>query len=447
MAAGGTWSTQNKVRPGVYIRFRSKEAVRLTVGQRGTVALCVPLTWGPVNQVQELDSTVNFATFTGYDISDKENILFQQLLKGTNRTAAPTRMLLYRPEGKGAAKASAAIGALTATAKYPGSRGNGLTLAAAAQEGEEERFTVSLYLDGALVWQQSAACVEDLADNDWADFSGTGALTAGAGTPFTGGADGAVEGTDYTAFSKALAPYRFDVLLYDGDDGTVQQAMAAFVKDLAENHGRYCQLVVAGAETAFDSPYVVNLTSGVTLSDGTALTPGQAAWWLAGALAGAGFNQSLTAATYPDAVSVNPLLTDSQIEQGLARGEFLLNADQGTVRVEQDINTLVTISQEMGASGRKNRVVRLWAAMANDIYDQFVRSFLGVVHNNDQGRSRLKAAILGYLLQLQAADGIQNLEPDDVEVLPGSEADSVTVNLAIQSVDSVEKIYMTMELA
>lgn len=85
--------------------------------------------------------------------------------------------------------------------------------------------------------------------------------------------------------------------------------------------------------------------------------------------------------------------------------------------------------------------------MANDIYDQFVRNFLGVVHNNDQGRSRLKAAILGYLLQLQAADGIQNLDPDDVEVLPGSEADSVTVNLAIQSVDSVEKIYVTMELA
>lgn len=446
MAAGGTWSTQNKVRPGVYIRFRSKEAVRLTVGQRGTVALCVPLTWGPVNQVQELDSAVNLIPFTGFDISDEENILFQQLLKGTNRTAGPTRMLLYRPEGTGAAKASAETGALTATAKYPGSRGNSLTLVVAAQE-EGDLFTVSLLLDGSAVWQQSAARVEELADNDWADFSGSGALTAGVGTPFTGGVDGTVEGTDYTAFLQALAPYRFDVLLYDGDDGAVQQAMAAFVKDLANNHGRYCQLVVADAETAFDSPYVVNLTSGVTLSGGAVLTPGQTAWWLAGALAGAAFNQSLTAAACPDAVSVTPLLTDSQMEQGLSRGEFLLNADQGTVRVEQDINTLVTFSQEMGAAGRKNRVVRLWAAMANDIYDQFVRNFLGVVHNNDQGRSRLKAAILGYLLQLQAADGIQNLEPDDVEVLPGSEADSVIVNLAIQSVDSVEKIYVTMELA
>ena len=42
MAAGGTFTVQNKVRPGVYFRFRSKNKQDLTVGDRGIAALCEP---------------------------------------------------------------------------------------------------------------------------------------------------------------------------------------------------------------------------------------------------------------------------------------------------------------------------------------------------------------------------------------------------------------------
>lgn len=45
MAAGGTFTVQNKVRPGVYFRFRSKNKQDLTVGDRGIAALCEPLHW------------------------------------------------------------------------------------------------------------------------------------------------------------------------------------------------------------------------------------------------------------------------------------------------------------------------------------------------------------------------------------------------------------------
>ena len=49
--AGGTWTSQNKVRPGVYIRFTSSRGLGLVVGERGTVAICEPMSWGPVEQV------------------------------------------------------------------------------------------------------------------------------------------------------------------------------------------------------------------------------------------------------------------------------------------------------------------------------------------------------------------------------------------------------------
>ena len=58
-----------------------------------------------------------------------------------------------------------------------------------------------------------------------------------------------------------------------------------------------------------------------------------------------------------------------------------------------------------------------------------------------------KSAIVGYLLDIQANQGIQNFEADDVEVLPGTDVDAVLVNIAIQVVGSANKIYLTVEVS
>ena len=96
---------------------------------------------------------------------------------------------------------------------------------------------------------------------------------------------------------------------------------------------------------------------------------------------------------------------------------------------------------------RKNRVVRLLFTIANDIYAQFSANYIGVVNNNESGRARFKAAIVGYLQDIQANQGIQNFEADDVTVEPGTAIDAIVVTVAIQVVDSVEKIYMTVEVS
>ena len=69
-----------------------------------------------------------------------------------------------------------------------------------------------------------------------------------------------------------------------------------------------------------------------------------------------------------------------------------------------------------------------------------------MVNNNEQGRSQFQAAIVGYLLDIQANQGIQNFEASDVEVLPGSSINAILVNLSIQPVGSVEKIYITISM-
>lgn len=444
--AGGTWTSQNKVRPGVYIRFKSGDPNGLTVGERGVVTIAKALSWGPVGQVVEIEAGADTTPFTGYDVTNENNRFLSEIFKGSNRTPGPRKVLLYRLTGTGAVQAAATVGTMTVTAKYPGTRGNDISVV--LTEETDDTFTASTVVDNEIVdQQQGITAISDLQANDWVIWGGTGDLTATTGTPLTGGLNGTVNSAAYTAYLSAIEPYKFDVMIYDGNDSAVMDAMVAFIKRIADESGAYSQLVASGFASNPDSRYVVNVMSGITLGDGTVLTPAQTAWWAGGALAGAAYNQSLTYASYPGAVSVSPLMTNSQYAAALSAGQFVLFAENGTVKVEQDINSLITYTEDIGKVFRKNRVMRLCSTIANDIYAQFSANFIGVVNNNEQGRSRFKGAIVGYLLDIQANQGIQNFDPADVEVLPGSDIDAILINIAIQAVDSVEKIYMTIEVS
>lgn len=442
--AGGTWSTQNKIRPGVYIRFASVGNDALAVGTRGTAAICEPMSWGPAATVTELTAEDDFSPVCGYARGTKGALFLDQIFLGTDRTAPPSRVLVYRPTASGSAIASAEIGEMTVTARYPGKRGNDISVAVTAEE-TGGTFSISTIIDGAVAdLQVGISQIADLKENDWVSFSGSGTLTANTGTALTGGLDGTVETAAYSAFLQNIEPYKFDVLIYDGSDQSVISSMVAFVKRLSEDNGQYCQLCAANA-AAPNSPYVISNISGVTLADGTKLTAGQVCWWLGGAEAGASYTQSLTYAGYPGAAAAD-MMTNSQYEKAILSGQIALSSDNGRVRIEDDINTLTTLTDEP-ESFKYNKTIRLISQIANDIYAQFSQSFIGLVNNNESGRERFKAAIVGYMLELQSEEAIQNFVPDDVEVLPGESLTAILVNAAIQPVGSVEKIYMTVTVS
>lgn len=444
--AGGTWSSQNKVRPGVYIRFKSGTPLGLNVGERGTVTIPKALSWGPVGQVMTVEAGADMTPFTGYDATNEKNRFLNEIYKGSNRTAGPKTVFLYRLPAADAAAASVTSGTLTAKAKYPGVRGNDISVVITEMVDTPGVFTVSTVVDGKIVDQQAAEAADTLSANGYVTFSGTGALAATVGARLTGGTDGVVSPAAYSDYLAAIEPYKFDILIYDGSDAAVRDAMVTFIKRMADENGQYSQLVASGL-TNPDSRYVINVESGVTLSDDTVLTAAEATWWVGGAQAGAKYNESLTYAAYPGAVAASPLMTNSQYAEALKSGKLVFFAEDGQVKVEQDINSLVSFTPDIGKVYRKNRAMRLCSTIANDIYQQFSANFLGVVNNNEDGRSRFKAAIVGYLLDIQANQGIQNFAAEDVEILPGEDVDAIIVNIAIQAVDAVEKIYMTIEIS
>lgn len=449
--AGGSWTAQNKVRPGVYINFTSRAARTLTPGARGTLAGIRPLSWGPVGEMMTLDASADITPYIGYGITTPQARFLREALKGTDITSAPTKILLYRPQAAGAAAASASLSGdesgVKATALYPGVRGNDISITVTEQVDEENTFTVTTLVDGVQVDQQTVQTADQLVPNAWAAFTGNAALTATAGVTLTGGADGAISPQAYSDFLTALEPYSFDVLVYDGTDSAVRDAFAAFVQRVSSQEGRYAQLVTTGAERA-DSRFVISCASGVVLDGGEVLTPQETVWWLAGAEAGAQYYQSLSCAAYPGAVDVSPRLAGSQIEAAILGGSIVLSEEFGQVRMEADVNTLTTYTEDTGKVFRKNRAMRSCNSLANDIYREFSLHYKGKVNNTAEGRGLFKGAILEYLKTMYAKGALRERpNGDDVEVLAGDENDSIVINLSLWLADAVEKIYMTITVS
>ena len=140
--AGGTWTSQNKVRPGVYIRFASGEDYRMTIGERGTVAIYNPVNWGPVGKVFEVTPNMDTTALLGAPIS-KINFL-REMFKGSNRTDPPKKVLLYRANTGTAA--SARIGNINVDALYPGKLGNDITIQVIANT--DDTYTVNTIYGG-----------------------------------------------------------------------------------------------------------------------------------------------------------------------------------------------------------------------------------------------------------------------------------------------------------
>jgi hypothetical protein len=446
--AGGIWNSQNKVLPGVYINTVSKESVTANIGTRGTVALAMNLSWGPSGTVQTINAGDDLTPFIGYDITADQALFLREMFKGSDTTGAPTKVLLYRLAGTSGAKATVTIGEdssiLIATALYNGTRGNDISIAVTADPDEADAYDVSTIVSGYVVDVQHVTAVSQLVANDWVEFTGSTALVASTGASLTGGVNPTISSTDYAAFLTAIEPYTFDILNYDGSDSTVRAAFVQFITRINESIGKKCQLVLFGSVGVANTKYVIAVGNGVKLADGTALTAAQATYWVSGVEAGALYNQSLTYAQYPDAIEANPKLSNADVETYVQGGLITFVDDFNSVKICTDINTKTTVTTKEGAEFKKNRVMRVLMQFCNDTYEYFSLYYIGKVDNNDNGRSLLRKYLIGYLNEMQSNNGIQNFTADDVEVLPGTAVDAVIVNVGIQPVDSIEKIYATV---
>ncbi|WP_058303447.1 phage tail sheath family protein [Gorillibacterium timonense] len=436
--AGGTFTTQNKVRPGVYINFASAAGSLGSVGNRGTVTLPLSLPWGEAKKILTIQAGDDVTKVLGYELSAPQLVLVREALKHAGT------LLLYRLNT--GVKAAITAGTLTATAKFGGTKGNAVKIVIEANLDDSEKFDVQTYVDGKLADKQTVATIADLAANDWVAFGGTGDLAVTAGAALTGGLDGTVVNQDYVDYLSAIELHDFQTIALPSTDTTLKSLFVSFVKRLRDVEGRKIQAVLENYPAA-DAEGIISVKNGVQLTDGRVLTPAQATAWVAGATAMAGANQSLTYTAYDDAADAVPRLTNSQTELALKNGEWVFTSLNGQAVVEQDINTFKSYTPEKGKAFSKNRTLRVLDGLANDWKKIYEAYYIGKVDNNDDGRSLFRNECVKLAEQYQNMGALQNLKAaDDIRVFPGAEADSVAVEAALQPVDAIEKIYMKVQV-
>lgn len=456
--AGGTWKAQNKVRPGAYINFKAVPKPSNRLGTRGIMTMPVPMSWGPEGKVVELLSTDLLDTKSlakvGYVATDAESLIFRQALRGCYKA------LIYRLD-TGGEKATATAGNLTAVAKYPGLLGNRIAIVVVENTRDHSMWDVVTLFKESEKDRQTILKTADasaLKNNDYVDWSGTGELTetVTAGVYLTGGSNGTVSSSTYTNYFTAVKGLNWNTMAIPQDESiattSVKSSVVDLIRNLREEQGKKVQAVLLKHESNYEG--IISVRQGYETND-EQITPATFVAYYAGLTAGAELNKSKTYAEIEDAVSIiymegDTAFDNEEIIQLLQKGQIVLTTRQdGAVVVEQDINTLHSPypSTDVNYTFSKNRVIRTLDQINNDVKLMWEVTYAGKVDNNGDGRNLFKADCIDYLNKLQNMAAIQNFDSTtDIEVLPGEAIDAVVVTLAIQPVDAMEKLYMTVNV-
>lgn len=431
---GGSFTVQNKKLPGAYINFVSVAAASATLSDRGVATMPLELDWGKEGEVFEVtneDFQKNTLKIFGYAYDHAKMKGLRDLFLGARTLYA------YRLNG-GGTKASNTY----AEALYAGTRGNDLKIVIQTNADDEEKFDVKTLMGTTEVDSQTVSAASELVANDYVKFKTEAELAVTASTPLTGGANKTVDGTAHQSYLDKIQPYSYNTMGVVVTDDTTKKLYASFNKRLRDEMGIKFQLVLHNY--AADYMGVISIKNNVTDSGESAAS---LVYWVTGLEAGCAVNKSCQNRLYDGEFTVDTDFTQTELEQAIDAGEFVLHQVNSDVRVLDDINTMVTTSDTQGDVFKDNQTIRVIDQIANDIAVVFNTKYLGTVPNDEAGRLSLWSDIVKHHQELQDIRAIENFSDSDVSVEAGNDKKSVAVNDAVQPVNAMGKLYMTVQVS
>lgn len=450
--AGGSFQSQNKIRPGAYIKFQGVPSNDNIVGSRGIVTMAAPIGWGPEDELIKVTVADLYSNklekILGFNVYSASAKLFKAALENAHT------LLVYRAD-KGGTKASVQIDVasnkkLKVTAKYAGTTGNNISIS--IKEAFAGGYSVNTFLGSTQKDSQIVTDIKDLVANDFVTFEGEGVISQTAvNTLLTGGANGTPTNQMYTEYLAKLKTTQFDTLaafkigdteLFNG--GTIKE----FIQEMRETRGIKCQAVINNYVAANYEGVISTYNQGVKYADGTELTAEEFVVWMAGATAGADVTESNTYKVVANAVEVTGNVLEDDIETLITSGYVIISKRRdGAIVVEKDINTLVNLRDNVTDAFKENKVIRLLDAVANHIALDFEQNYAGKVVQDANGRALFKASIISYLTELQNSGAIINFNSStDVMVEAGEQVDAYYSEIYIQPTYSVDKLYMIVNV-
>ena len=138
--------------------------------------------------------------------------------------------------------------------------------------------------------------------------------------------------------------------------------------------------------------------------------------------------------------------TQSELEECIKTGVFVLHKVEDEIRVLTDINSFVSFTQDTNDLFASNQTIRVVDQCANDDAREFNKNFLGKVQNDQSGRVTFWNAIVTRRQEMAAMRAIETYETDLLTVDLGKGKGDVVVKNAITIIGTMEKLYMTTEI-
>ena len=434
---GGTWLTQNKVLPGTYVVFSSIAKASATLSDRGYAAAPFILSWGPEKEVFAVTSgefQKNSKAIFGYAYDHPKMLALREIFLHA------TTVYCYRL-GEGANKATNTF----AEAKYPGVRGNDITITIAANVDSGELWDVSTYLDGICVDTQTVATAADLVANDFVTFKSAAELTVTAGTALEGGTDvESISGDSHQAFLKKTEAYAFNALCCPATDETTVKLYAAHTERVRDEVGAKFQLI-AWKPATVDYEGVIGVWNSASHATIANVDENAIVYWATGTHAGVAVNKSLTNFKYDGELIIDTDFTQAELEQAIKAGKFMFHNVNGATRVLEDINTLLTLSDTKGEVFQSNQTIRVCDQIANDVAVLFNTRYVGTVPNDASGRASLWGDIVKLIQELEKIRAVENFDTESVTCEQGDKKKAVlcTIN-GLNIVNAMSQLYMSV---
>ena len=427
---GGSFTAQNKELPGTYINFVSASSANAGLSDRGIVTMPLELDWGVQNEVFEVSSEdfrKHSQKIFGYPYDHEK-------MKGLRDLFLNARTLYaYRLNSEGEKARN-----LYAAARYAGIRGNDLKIVIQTNADDSSLFDVITLLGTVEVDSQTVSGAAELVDNDYVLFEKTAELAITVSMPLNGGENGSVDGTAYQTYADKIEGYTYHVMGIAATDETTKKLFVSFNKRMRDELGIKFQLIVYGYPQA-DYMGVISVKNKVKEDAEASLV-----YWVAGKEAGCEVNRSCQNSVYDGEFKINTAYTQNELKAAVKAGEFVFHNVNGSVRVLEDINTMVTTTDTQGAVFKDNQTVRVVDQLGNDIAVLFNTKYLGVVPNDAAGRISLWSDIVAYHRELEKIRAIEDFSEDDITVEQGEHKKSVVVSGSVAIVNAMGKLYMTV---
>ncbi|WP_238600579.1 phage tail sheath subtilisin-like domain-containing protein [Metasolibacillus meyeri] len=428
---GGTWETQNKVRPDAYINFETNSLNTMGLDSNGALAIPVALDWGEVGKFIKLSTNTKFKALFGKSLAE--------ILPVREAFKATSNIFLYNLNGVGE-KAKSTAEEFTATATYGGADGNKIHVTVTV--GLDATATIKTFFEASQVDSQKVTNFSELKANDYVVFSGS-LPNADVTLTLAGGTTVAATNESISEFASALDTLDFKVVVFGTEDTTTKSLLALKAKELREQSGKRVTFVTNGYNAA-DHESTVSIKNGVTLDGGEVLTAKEAVYWFAAAFAASTVG-SLTYAVYPGAIMAE-IMTNDEIIQALRDGHIVYSSNNDEIVVEQDINTFRSFTPKKNQDFRKGKIDRGMSIIENNARHIFRKYFIGKVNNHDDGRDLFKKQLMKTALDPYVRLGvIDSYLPEDIVIEQGDEKDAVLLVMGIKFIDAMEKLYMRVE--